>query len=43
MVFSLCDRFQHLSLMVADVGVVVVKFNGLRVSAPDGWNQVNLA
>jgi hypothetical protein len=39
MVFSLYDQLQGLSLMVADVGVVVVKFDGLSVGAADGWHS----
>jgi len=37
MVFSLYDQLQGLSLMDVDVGVVVVKFDSVRVSAVDGW------
>lgn len=34
--FSLYDQLQGLSLMVADAGVVVVKFDGLSDGETDG-------
>eukprot|EP00253_Pinus_taeda_P001182 PITA_01182 len=36
---GLYDQLQGLSLIVANVGVVVVKFDGLRASVADGWHQ----
>lgn len=36
---SLYDQLQGLSLMVVDVGVVVVKFDGWSVGETNGWHS----
>lgn len=36
--FSLYDQLHGLSFMVSNVGVVVVKFGGLRFSATNRWH-----
>lgn len=38
--FILYDQLQNLSLMVADDGVVVVKFYGLSIGVANGWHLI---